>query len=195
MSVNMKLLFFALLCSLAVNGQNFSEVAVNTVPVSADFASLSANYIPTQKEKIRISPEKWRITKNHLITGGLVFFAGASKGFNETLMFHWKGFYHTFDKVNPQWFNPNDSWRNKYKNGDPDAGAKFPLSTTFLVMFTDQYHLNSFINKAAWSSALVIKIGEGKRPLKHYLLDLLYYGLCHQLGFILTYYPFKDYRE
>lgn len=139
--------------------------------------------------------EKWHMNGNKWLTGGLVFTAGASKGFNETLMFHWKGFKHNFPKANPTWFNPDISWRNKYKNGDPDAGAKFPLSTSVLVMYTDQYHLNNFINKLAWTSAIVIKIGEGKKPLKYYLFDMLYYTACHQLGFELTYLPFKNYRE
>ena len=145
----------------------------------------------------QIKPEKktnWHMDRNKWITGSLVFTAGASKGFNETLMFHWKAFRHSFPKANPDWFNPNESWRNKYKNGDPDAGAKFPLSTSVLIMFTDQYHLNNFINRMAWTSALVIKIGEGKKPLKNYLLDFLYYTACHQLGFALTYYPFRNYQ-
>jgi len=137
---------------------------------------------------------KWHMDKNKYTTGGLVFLAGASKGFNETLLFHWKAFRHTFPKANADWFNPNVSWTNKYKNGDPDAGAKFPLSTSVLVMFTDQYHLNNFINKAAWSSALVFKIGEGKKPFKQYVFDALFYTFCHQAGFALTYYPFKNYN-
>lgn len=150
--------------------------------------------LTAQAQIIPEKPEKWHLDKNKYITGGLVFLAGASKGFNETLLFHWKAFHHSFPKANPAWFNPNVSWTNKYKNADPNAGAKFPLSTSVLVMFTDQYHLNNFINKAAWTSAFVIKIGEGKRPLKQYLLDALYYTLAHQAGFALTYYPFKNYK-
>ncbi|MEO7394305.1 MAG: hypothetical protein ABIU11_05135 [Chitinophagaceae bacterium] len=139
-------------------------------------------------------PEEWKMDRNKWVTGSLVFTAGASKGFNETLMFHWKAFRHSFPKANPKWFNPNVSWRNKYKDSNPNAGAKFPLSTTVLVMFTDQYHLNNFINKMSWSSAFVVKIGEGKKPLKQYILDFLYYNICHQAGFALTYYPFKGYK-
>jgi len=139
-------------------------------------------------------PGKWHMDRNKWITGSLIFTAGAAKGFNETLMFHWKAFHHSFPKASPQWFNPNESWRNKYKDGNPDAGAKFPLSTSLLAMFTDQYHLNNFINRVSWTSAFVIKIGEGKRPLKQYLLDFLYYSICHQAGFALTYYPFKNYN-
>jgi hypothetical protein len=145
-------------------------------------------------QKINEDTYKWKMNGNKWVTGGLVFTAGAAKGLNETLMFHWKAFRHMFPKANPIWYNPNVSWKNKYKNGNPDAGAKFPLSTSVLVMFTDQYHLNNFINKAAWTSTVIIKIGEGKKPLKYYLKDFLFYTLCHQAGFYLTYYPFQNYR-
>ena len=137
---------------------------------------------------------KWHMDGNKYITGSLVFLAGASKGFNETLLFHWKEFHRQFPNANSRWFNPNVSWTNKYKDGNPDEGAKFPLSTSVLVMFTDQYHLNNFINKAAWTSALIIKIGDGKKPFRQYLFDLLYYSVCHYAGFALTYYPFKTYK-
>jgi hypothetical protein len=133
----------------------------------------------------------WHIDRNKIWTGGLVFTAGMTKGFNETLLFHWRAFHTAFPKANPNWFNPDKSWRNKYKNGDPDAGPKFFLSTSVFAMFTDQYHLNNFIGKLAWTSALVIKIGDGKKPLKQYLIDILYYTACNQLGFAVSYIPFR----
>ncbi len=171
----------------------FAQLSVQQKNIS--LTSFSVQEIkPSTEQVIKLSPEKWKMTGNHWLTGGLVFLAGASKGFNETLHFHWKEFRRQFPKANPNWFNPAVSWRNKYKNGDPEAGAKFPLSTTALVMFTDQYHLNNFFNRASLTGALVIKIGEGKKPLKHYLLDMLYYTVCHQAGFALTYYPFERYK-
>jgi len=182
-------LFFVFIClvGLETSGQ------VTDAPVSP--SSTSLNFAgEVIEEKIKIVPNKWKLTRNHLYSGGLIFIAGVSKGFNETLEFHWKGFRHMFQDVNRQWFDPEVSWRNKYKNGDPDAGPRFPLSTTVFVMFTDQYHLNNFINKLAWTSAIVIKLGEGKKPLKYYLLDMVYYTACHQAGFALTYYPFKGYK-
>ena len=147
-----------------------------------------------KKKDIQLAATKWKLTSNHLWTGGLVFLAGAAKGFNETLQFHWKEFHRQFPGANPQWFNPMVSWKNKYRNGDPDAGPRYFLSTSALIMFTDQYHLNNFINKTAWGSAIVIKIGEKRKPFKQYLLDFLYYGLCHQAGFAATYYPFSKYK-
>jgi len=146
------------------------------------------------KKDVLLGQRKWKISSNHVWTGALVFLAGAAKGFNETLQFHWKEFRRQFPGANAQWFNPTQSWKNKYKNGDPEAGAKFFGSTSVFIMFTDQYHLNNFINRAAWGTALVIKIGEGKKPFKQYLLDFLYYGLCHQAGFAATYYPFSKYK-
>lgn len=134
---------------------------------------------------------KWKLDKNKAITGGLIFVAGSARGFNETLQFHWKKFYQKFPNTNPNWFNPQISWRNKYEGGDPSKGAKFPLSTSALVMFTDQYHLNNFINRASITAALIIKIGEKKKPFGYYVKDLLYYTACYQIGWSVTYLPFK----
>jgi hypothetical protein len=136
--------------------------------------------------------QKWRIDKNKIITGGLVFVGGAAKGFNETLQFNYKIFEKTFPGANKQWFDPKVSWRNKYEGGNPDNGPKFFLSTSVFVMSTDQYHLNNFIQRAAIISAIVIKIGEGKRPFKYYLFDFAYYSLCYTGGFAATYYPFTS---
>jgi hypothetical protein len=135
--------------------------------------------------------QSWKMDRNKITTGVLLVLAGASKGFNETLMFHWDAFHKRFPNANPQWYNPEMSWKNKYREGNPALGARYPLSTSTLVMFTDQYHLDNFINKTAWMSAVMIRMGEGKKPFTHYLLDMLYYTACHQLGFAMTYYPFS----
>jgi hypothetical protein len=136
--------------------------------------------------------KKWRIDKNKILTGSLVFVGGAAKGFNETLQFNYKIFEKTFPGANKQWFDPKVSWRNKYEGGNPDNGPKYFMSTSLLVMFTDQYHLNNFIQRTAIMSALVIKIGEGKKSFKHYLFDLAYYSVCYSAGFAATYYPFTS---
>ena len=183
----MRLLILFLCMSLMAGAQ---EPMDSLVPLPAQLPELPPE-ISVKKKEIKLDPPKWRMDGNRRLTGALIFTAGASKGFNETLMFHWKLFRARFPNANPNWFNPAVSWRNKYKNLDPNAGPKFPLSTTALVMFTDQYHLNTFINRMAWTSAVVIKIGEGKKPFKHYLYDIVYYSLCHQAGFALTYYPFR----
>jgi len=145
-----------------------------------------------QAQDQKTEKPKWRIDKNKILTGSLVFVGGAAKGFNETLQFNYKIFEKTFPGANKQWFDPKVSWRNKYEGGNPDNGPKFFLSTSVFVMFTDQYHLNNFIHKTALMSALIIKIGEGKKPFKHYVYDLLFYTACYQAGFAATYYPFTS---
>jgi len=156
-------------------------------------ALLMCSLVSHAQYNIGIEPKKishWKMDKNKVITGGLVFMAGASKGFNETLMFHWDAVHQRFPNANPNWYNPEVSWKNKYRDGDPTNGAKFPLSTTMLVATTDQYHLNNFINKTAWISTIMIKMSEPRKSFKHYFLDMLYYTACHQMGFALTYYTF-----
>jgi hypothetical protein len=156
------------------------------------YASATSAQLPqlppsVNAEKIHV---KWKVDKNKWVTGSLVFLAGAGKGFNETLTFHWKTFHQKFPDLTVKWFNPAISWRNKYEGGDPANGARFPLSTSLLVMTTDQYHLNNFITRASWATALVIKVGEGKKPFKYYLKDLLFYSACNLAGFALMYCPF-----
>jgi len=184
----MRLIIIMLCCSLTSGAQDLTADYLDPIPVQmSEVAAKSGS-------NVKLAPVKWKMTGNRLLTGSLVFVAGASKGFNETLTFHWKSFRQRFPNINAKWFNPAISWRNKYKNGDPEAGAKFPLSTSVLVGVTDQYHLNTMINRMAWTSAVILKIGDGKKPLKHYVMDLLYYSFCHQAGFAMTYYPFKKYR-
>ena len=161
----MKLTVILLLCSIGMHAQE----------------------TPKENEK-----KKWRIDKNKIITGSLVFVGGAAKGFNETLQYNYPIFEKKFPGANDQWFNPKVSWRNKYEGRNPDNGPKYFLSTSLLVMFTDQYHLNNFIQRSALISALVIKFGEGKKPFKHYLYDLLFYTICYQAGFSALYYPFTS---
>lgn len=44
------------------------------------------------------------------------------------------------------WWNPSISWRNKWKDGNPNEGEKFPGSSTIFVGFTDAWHLFQHFN-------------------------------------------------
>ena len=190
----MKLFILPMLLFTIVSYGQMNSTANNS-EIQNDNSNAVKQYLPTAglSGKIKVDKVKrWRLDGNRIITGALLFTAGAGKGFNETLQFNWKGFNEVFPKANPQWFWPSYSFKNKYKDGDPGKGAKFPFSTSLLVMVTDQYHLNNFIQRAAMTAALVIKIGEGKKPLRHYLFDALYYTACYQLGFGGVYYTFKS---
>lgn len=194
---NMKFVFTsALLFCLTTGHCQLSSENISVLPGQMTFnpikkSHLSFNAMKVEKVKLGL-PEKWRLNSNKLWTGGLIMLSGMAKGLNETLEFNWHGFAAVFPKANPKWFWPQQSFKNKYKDGDRTKGAKFPLSTTALVFMTDQYHLDNFIQRGAITAALIIKIGEGKKPFKQYLFDALYYTAAYQLGFGSVYYYFKS---
>lgn len=61
-----------------------------------------------------------------------------SKSLMDTLRFH---FSTSIFKNCSSWWNPSESWKNKWKNGDPNQGEKFLGSSTIFVSFTDGWHL------------------------------------------------------
>jgi hypothetical protein len=67
-------------------------------------------------------------------------FAGLSESVMDTLQFHYSNsiFYNFKNKL---FWNPEISWKNKYKDGDPTEGPKFLFSTNLLVGLTDAWHL------------------------------------------------------
>src|SRR5215813_10814621 len=70
-------------------------------------------------------------TKDYILTGTLVFLAGSADGFNQALQYQYGGFKRIFRHANDQFWKPALSGANKYKNGDPKQGAKFPGSRTW----------------------------------------------------------------
>jgi hypothetical protein len=74
----------------------------------------------------------------------LVILAGISKAIMDKINFHYST--SIFKKLNPLFWNPEVSWRNKWKNGDVNQGEKFFGSSTFLVWTTDAWHLFQMVN-------------------------------------------------
>jgi len=56
----------------------------------------------------------------------------------------------------PAFWNPDISWRNKWKDGDPEQGERFPGSSTFLVWLTDAWHLLQFIMLTCFQLAIAL---------------------------------------
>lgn len=69
---------------------------------------------------------------------------GLFEGVMDKLQFHYSNsvFYHLKNKM---FWDPEISWQNKYKNGDPMDGPKFPFSTSLLVGLTDAWHLSKLL--------------------------------------------------
>lgn len=72
-----------------------------------------------------------------------VILSAVCKSIKDTLQFH---FYNSiFDKCNHQFWNPDVSWKNKYKDGEIGV-PKFWGSTTIFVWLTDAWHLFDMLN-------------------------------------------------
>ena len=76
----------------------------------------------------------------------VIFFglAAICNAMMDTLQFHWYKFKWK-DKVNPQYWNPTISWKNKYVDGDPSKGLKFSFPFGWVANFLDAWHLFKMI--------------------------------------------------
>jgi len=83
----------------------------------------------------------------------LAVIAGIGKAAMDTIQFHFDDSLFDSRGMNKFFWDPYFSWRNKYKNGYPENGPKFFLSTTVLVFLTDGWHLMQFIT---WNSIFAI---------------------------------------
>lgn len=154
----------------------FALQAQNNIP---DVGKLELN-LPKQ------SPRPSRLERVS-IGAGIMFAAGCANGTHEAILHHYPQFQQRFPGANPQWWNPDQSWTNKYKNNDPEQGARFPGSMGPLVWTTDAYHLTDVVNRGAmFGGAVVLTLGGDNRP-KRILTDLLIGALAFGAGHYFTY--------
>ncbi len=73
-----------------------------------------------------------------MITIVFLIVAAIFKSIFDTLQFHYEN--SVFSKTSQKWWNPAISWKNKWKNDDPNQGERFFGSSTFLVCITDAWH-------------------------------------------------------
>ena len=104
------------------------------------------------------------------------FVAGLFEGVMDGLQFH-------YDKPNQFW-NPDISWTNKYKNHDPQQGMTF--RGRYMVFTTDGWHLMKFGRNAFTSAAIVLSIGEKKKWYR-YVIDGVTYWAINRIGFNISY--------
>ena len=91
-----------------------------------------------------------------LISIILLIFAFINKAICDVLNSRYN--HSIFKNLNPNYFNPTVSWKNKYKDGDYTKGAKFFGSTTFFVMFTDFWHLSNFLMTISFILSLTLNV-------------------------------------
>ena len=123
--------------------------------------------------------------KRNAVSLSCMVLAGGFDGFNEVLDFDYPAFKRAFPNANDQFWNPDISWRNKWKDGNPDLGRKFPGSTTILVWTTDGYHLTRTLNKTCIMTGIAFKIGH-KQKWWMYGVDFISHSIAYSVGFNLS---------
>lgn len=178
--------------AFSLRWQRRAALAVTSLIMLAVCSTCLGQDPPSIEEQLKKLRKK-RIN-NYIITGSFVFAAGAADGVNQALQFQYPGFKSVFPGANNQFWNPALSCTNKYKNGDPKQGAKFPGSRTWLVFTTDGYHLTRFADHLFLSGAVAFKIaGYEKKKWYFYVMEAVGYWLINRAGFCLVYNRFSSY--
>lgn len=111
--------------------------------------------------------------------------AGVANGFAEELQHHPSEFHNTFKNANKDfWNSPEETWTNKYKNGDVSQGAAFFGSTTVFASFTDGYHASVGARTVLLSTSVALS-GTGG-GWKGFLKRTLAHSLAYTIGFEAT---------
>lgn len=132
-------------------------------------------------------PKVFSSVKKHSGPAVLVFLSGAADGFNQAINFHYSHVKLKMPGLNDQFWNPAQSWPNKYKNGDPAQGPKFWQSDKSLVFVTDGHHLTRFFDRLFSIGAITFKCFQGKQKWYWYIADAAAYWLINRAGFALVY--------
>lgn len=94
---------------------------------------------------------------NPYLLFSLVAIASVAKAIMDTLNFKFSS--SIFNKIKSQkiknWFDPKESWKNKYKDGNKTKGEKFIGSSTVFVWLTDAWHFFQSVMLTALEIALV----------------------------------------
>lgn len=114
-----------------------------------------------------------------ILASSLILIAGIAKGASDAIQFH---FSNSFAKNwNAHFWNPAESWKNKYKNNDPSQGEKFFGSTTIFVTFTDAWHTLQFFQDIAISALAIFCL-----PL-NFFIAFIVARIIFQIGFWITF--------
>jgi hypothetical protein len=115
----------------------------------------------------------------------LVILASISEAIMDTLMFHYDRSIF-IEKQNQQFWNPKESWKNKYK--EDLVTPKFLGSTTLFVFLTDAWHKYKFNRNTLLFISLPL-IGYLSISILHLILSVIIARVA--FGIFFTYYHYK----
>jgi hypothetical protein len=121
------------------------------------------------------------------VKGSAIYLSGLLDGISETLAWHYPRFQQVHPGANPGYWNPYLSWRNKYRNGDPAQGPRFPGATTWAAWSTDGYHLTRTGSRFLFVGAITISIFEKRRKWWTYPAEFVAGWIVRSAGFHTSY--------
>jgi hypothetical protein len=107
----------------------------------------------------------------------LMLLAGIFNAIMDVLDFHYDISIFT-SWHNQNWINPVISWRNKWKNGDPNQGERFFGSSTIFVFITDLWHFCKFLMMISVCCAIVFY-----NPLIFWWTDIIFLLTIYSIVF------------
>lgn len=122
-----------------------------------------------------------------LVKGLGIYFSGVLDGVSETLVWHPDAFQAMHPNANPRYWDPYQSWRNKYRNGDPAQGRAFIGSRTWAAWATDGYHLTRTGSRFFLMGSITISIFEKRRAWWTYPVEFVGGGIVRSAGFHTSY--------
>ena len=118
----------------------------------------------------------------------LIILAAFFNSLMDVLQFRYSRSVFPQEGVQQEFFDPDLSWRNKWKNGNPEEGEAYPGSSTVFVLFTDAWHLFQFLMFSCFN-LIILVLAHRIWKLKWYLYILLFvsinflFGLTFELFF------------
>ncbi|MFT4762609.1 MAG: hypothetical protein ACI9XO_000315 [Paraglaciecola sp.] len=99
----------------------------------------------------------------------MVIFAAIANSAQDTVAHHYsQSVFAEFEE--PTFYNANQSWKAKWKNGDHQQGERFWGSSTIFVKFTDFWHLMKSVSWMLLFGAMSILAGNGWKQKMGYFL-------------------------
>lgn len=115
---------------------------------------------------------------------GFTLISGYADGAADVMQFKYDRSIFPQHEGNKSFWNPKESWRNKYYNGNPEDGALFPGSTNLFVNLTDGWHLSKTVRNWSWTCAIL----SYKQPKNkwHKVLDFILITATRSAGWHLA---------
>ncbi|MBK8706625.1 MAG: hypothetical protein IPN33_25650 [Saprospiraceae bacterium] len=139
---------------------------------------LSACSTPRKLETGRDFEKAYR-WQRAIAPAALSFAGGVCYGFHETVVHH-------PDRIpanwNKQWWDSRQSWRNKYKDGDPVNGPAW-FGAEYVTFGQDAKHtFATGYRYTTLAAGICIGLGQ-RRPAWHYAADIGISFVCAAVGF------------